>query len=107
MTRMILALGLFCLPAAALAEDNVWQTGAGFTIRTGDISLSDADGRATLLKRVEFAGRKLCAKVKPRRRFNKCVDASTARAMQAGPEPMRRSLELAIRERARQDWAAR
>lgn len=107
MKMLILSAALLGLSAPALAETNVWKTGAGFTIRTGDVDRTTTAGRAALLKRVEFAGRKLCAGAKPRRRFEACVEGMTARTMAGGPEPMRKSLELAIAERDRQHWAAR
>lgn len=108
MKGFVLAATLCLAPAAALAETNVWQTGGGFTIRTGDIDRSTADGRATLLKRVEFAGRKLCKGVAPRKALETCITESTARVLDGGPDGMRRSLQLAIEERnGKQAWAAR
>lgn len=109
MTKLFTALTFATLAgvAPAAAETNVWKTGQSYTIRTTDIDQSSADGRAALLRRVDHAGRKLCAGRAPRIAFDACVTQSRGQVLASGPAITRRALALALAERDGTRMAAR
>jgi UrcA family protein len=110
MSRNLIALALLSastLTTPAWAEKQVWRTGEGITIVTADLDLSRVEGRAALLRRVEFAGREVCRGLVTRRTLARCIDESVARAMTLSPPMLRRAVETARLEREGSELAAR
>ncbi len=83
----------------ALAEEHVWQTGAGFTVRTAGLDLDRMDHRARLLRRVEEAGLRLCRDQGARSLRRACVDTVVGQALATAPLGLRPVLARAIEER--------
>ncbi len=102
MTRI---LTLAALSAAALvttpafAEEHVWQTGAGFTVRTDGLDLARMDHRARLLRRVEDASARICRDQGARSLRQACAETVVGQALAAAPISLRPVLARAIQER--------
>lgn len=92
-----LALGLTTTPA--LAEKQVWRTGDAFTVRAGDLDLAAPGGRATLLRRVEFAATQMCREVTPRIDRRGCEAQLVEQALASASTPIRRAVAAARIER--------
>jgi UrcA family protein len=110
MTRIFIIAALSAatfVTTPALGEEHVWQTGADFTVRAGDLDLRQTGDRARLLHRVEYASARLCAHLNSRRQRNACAAETFQQAMSAAPAVLRPLLVLAVRERDGVAMAAR
>lgn len=101
MTRLLL-VSTFALAAMtttpALAAEQVWATGDGFTIRATGLDLSSRNGRAALLRRIEEAGQRVCAAVTPRIDRRACQDEATQTAVAAAAPTLRAAVAAAQHE---------
>lgn len=98
MTRLLLipTLALTALATTpAHAEEQVWFTGDGFTVRTTGLDLASSAGRAALLRRIDHAGRRACAEVTPRIDRQACRDQVTQQAVAAAAPEVRTAVAAA------------
>src|SRR5687767_12461508 len=81
----LLAIG----STAAQAEEHVWRTGDGFTIRLGDLDLDSAAGRTSLLRRLDHVATEICRDAGARIRRSTCVRAVQDQALASAPARLR------------------
>jgi UrcA family protein len=93
------------MPAAA--EEHVWQTGDGFSVRATDLDLRTTEGRERLLRRIDHAASRLCRGVAPRIDREGCTNEARAQALAAAPAHLRASLEPALLTREERRLAVR
>lgn len=107
---------LFFIPALALAavattpavaEEHVWLTGDGFTVRTTGLDLTTPAGRVGLLRRIETASQRLCAGVTPRVSRTECAERAADRAVAAAGPVVATAFATAQIERQSPRYAVR
>lgn len=70
----------------ASAQEQVWAAGDGYLVRTGDLDLTSAKGRAAMLRRVETAARDICRDAAPRIKRDACTRDAIERALGVRPQ---------------------
>lgn len=110
MTRLIpipaLALAAMAITPAS-AEEHVWATGDGYTIRAAGLDLATVAGRAALLRRIETAGQRLCTGVAPRVDRSGCISRATDRAVAGAASAIRAAYAAALLDRGPPRYAER
>jgi UrcA family protein len=96
---------VFTTPAAA--EEQVWQNGDGFSIRSTGLDLTRFDDRERLLRRVDSASARLCRGVSPRTDRILCAKEAQERAIAGAPAMLRPQLRAALTAREETRLASR
>ncbi len=84
----------------ARAEEHVWQTGDGFTVRATGLDLARADHRGRLLRRVEHASARLCLDYRSRGLRRACAGIVLEHAVANAPSALQLVLRQALHERS-------
>ena len=96
-----------CVTTPALAEEHVWQTGDGFTIRDPGLDLRNAGDRARLLARIDFASARMCRDRGVQRRARRLRQSNDPASAGRSACGMRVAVAAAQRERQSARLAAR
>lgn len=110
MSRIIpaaLVAAALAIAAPAAAEDGIWRAGQGLVVKAHGLDLARVDGRAELLRRVEFAAERLCRGQSPQTRRRACAEARTHSAVAAAAPDLQRAFAQALAERQSRSVASR